>query len=141
MFLLSLIAVNLSSVSRLFIARVHRRAASALVVVFSWITRSHWRTHMRYANSDIRICRSRAAPFGYVTLLLSSAGGARFIGNFMLPHPRMVPRLISGHRLFAWGHVSLARVHMWEDIPDLHCVRMCAIDSVIWHGWQVCLSS
>ena len=60
------------------------------------MTLSHFRTQIRCAASEIRICSSFDAPLG---LLLGSWGALSFApGMLMLPHPIISPMLISGHR-------------------------------------------
>ncbi len=57
------------------------------------------------------------------------------------PHPRIVPRSISGHGMFLWGHVSLARLHICLTGRHRQWISMWSIDSVVPHVAQNCLSA
>ena len=67
-----LVAMILSSVSRLFMFVTHLFFISLMVWFFCWITRSHRRTHTRWADSVMRICRSLTAPDSERRLWFSS---------------------------------------------------------------------
>lgn len=99
------VAVILSSVSLILIARVHLFFISFVVWAMFWITRSHRRTQIRWADSDSRMCSSRVAPFGAVAWFRSLGRVARatISGMRMLPQPRMIPREMSGQN---WGGVG-----------------------------------
>ena len=58
----TLVAMILSSVSHLFILATHLVLISFMLWSFCWITCSHLRTHIRWADSVRRICRSLTAP-------------------------------------------------------------------------------
>jgi hypothetical protein len=58
----------------------------------------------------------------------------------MLPHPRIIPSVMFGHRGFSWGQCSLARCHIALTGVALQCMRMCVIDSGTWHVGQFCRS-
>jgi hypothetical protein len=57
------VAVILSHVSHLLIFLCHLVFISSSVCSSLWIILSHLRTHMRWADSDIRICRRCVLPF------------------------------------------------------------------------------
>jgi len=61
-FLLIIIAVTLLMVSLLLIARYHLVLISPSDSGFSCITLSHLKTHIKYADSDRRVWRSRVGP-------------------------------------------------------------------------------
>ena len=97
------VAIILSSVSRLFMLLNHLVLISLAVCVFSWITCSHLRTQIRWVDSVRSICSSLAVPAPmHVSQLFSSFGLGRLFLS-ILPHPRMIPSDISGHRGFSWG--------------------------------------
>jgi hypothetical protein len=50
------------------------------------------------------------------------------------PHPKMVPRFISGHFMFSCGHSFFAKPHISVAIPTLHKSRMCSMFSVAPHS-------
>ena len=58
----TLVAMILSSMSRLFILATHLVLISFVLWSFCWITRLHLRTHIRWADSVRRICRSLTTP-------------------------------------------------------------------------------
>jgi len=112
LFLLIFVAVILSLVSLLLMFRSHRFLISFSCRRFSWMTLLHHRVHMRYADSEMSICRSRVGPWCVVFLSLCS-----FVCSFsgralMQPQPRTVPRWISGQGRDLWGHRSFASVHI-----------------------------
>jgi len=107
------VAVTLSMVSHSLIARSHLALISLSVRGFSCMTLSHRRAHIRYADSDRIIWSSRVGPWRVTFLrrrrvLFLALPGWRVI----LPHPRIVPRVISGHGIFLCGHSDLASRHM-----------------------------
>ena len=110
--LLIFVAIILSSVSLVFMTRSHLWCVSFVVCECSWMTRSHLRTHMRCADSEIRIWRSRFAPsVVFLGGWRASLGGlaALAAGMVRLPQPMIIPMEISGQWVGSWGHVFLAR--------------------------------
>ena len=136
-----IVAMILSSVSLLFMFFVHLVVISLVSWVFPWITRSHLSTHTKWADSVMRICSSRAAP--------AEVCGLRFPSSFMfgrslfwmLPHPRIIPSEISGHRGFSRGQWFFAIIQIVRVGAALQWMRMWLIDSGALHVWQFCLSS
>ena len=133
MSLLIFVAVILSSVSRLFITRCHLFSISLSVWLAFWITLSQRSTHIKCSASEIRICNSLLIP-GWCrrrgAFSFSFSVGAR--GGEMAPHPRMMPRDISGKGMLSCGHNCLASCHILWTAGVLHCVSMCSIVSVTW---------
>ena len=91
------VAVILSLVSLVLMARSHLWYVSFAVCICSCMTRSHLRTHIRWADSDTRIWRSRFLPS---LILLGGRAFSRGLASGMarLPHPMIVPMEISGQR-------------------------------------------
>ena len=80
------------------------------------MTLSHLKTQIRWAASDSKICRRRLAPL-LLALRLMVSLSFRFswcssVGGAMVPHPRMIPRFISGQGICVCGQRSCARDHM-----------------------------
>ena len=91
--LLITVAVILSSVSLLLIALYHLRSASLGVCCTSCITRSHLKTHIRWAASDTMIWRRRDAPadgLSVLSLFGLSASCLAVDCAVRQPHPRIV---------------------------------------------------
>ena len=97
---------------------------------------------MRWADSDIRICRSRVFPWiclGVFPLSFSLSFSLSFgscwllVGGDRMPHPRMVPMLILGHALCSCGHISLAIDHICLRGVAWQFTSICSIDSVTPH--------
>ena len=141
LFCFILVAKIRSSVSLRFTVRSHLFSISLTVRDFPWITRSHRRTQMRWRDSDSKICRSREAP-----MLLCQCGGVLFWGGFMgkwmEPQPRRIPRFRSGQWRGECGHRFLASRQMVWGGPAWQCRRMCSIDLRdsqwvhIWRSWR-----
>ena len=133
------VAVILSSVSLLFIALSHLDVASSFEWVISWITLSHQRTHIRWAASEINICRSRVAPLCFTEgpvfwlFLLSWLASAVLRHK----HPSIVPRLISGHRMSVCGHMFFAWFQTVEAWPTSHYRSVCFMFSIVAHGLHI----
>ena len=111
-----LVAVILSSVSRVLMALSHLDLISSVTCDRSFMTRSHLSTHIRCADSDIRIWSSLSIPF--LSPLLhwaswsSSSAVCSSLGVVKVPLPRIRPMLMLGQSSGAWGQVSRARDHM-----------------------------
>ena len=95
---LILVAAILSSVSLQLITLNHLALASLLLCGLSCMTLSHLRTQIRWADSEISICRSLLAPLlpigtcgGSPGLLVISSSG----GPIKVLHPRITPRFMS----------------------------------------------
>jgi len=116
------VAAILSSVSLWLIAFSHLALISLLVRFFPWITHSHLITHVRWADLEIRICRSLVAAFFLVSLLRAGALALFLVGACMLPQPRIVPRLISGQDCCLWGQCSSASCQICILVGLLHLV-------------------
>jgi len=54
----------------------------------------------------------------------------------MVPHPRMMPKLVSGQRFSACGQSSSARVQIILRGAAWQCTNMCSMDSVTLHVLQ-----
>jgi len=135
------VTVTLLMVSHLLIVHCHLALISLSWRGFSWMTHSHLRTHMRYANSDRRIWSSCDGPWRVVLccclwLFLLGLFGHRV----MLLQPRIVPRVIWGHGILRCGHRAFARCHMVCVLFSLHCVNMWLIDSISLHVAHLSLS-
>jgi hypothetical protein len=130
--LLISVAINLSSVSRLFIAQCHFAEISFASSRFSCITLSHLMAQIRYADSDTRICRSFDSLLVDLRGAMFPAGQAWSSSEHMcrFPHPSIVPRLMIGHCSFSCGQKFFARSQMICLAGSWHEVRMCSIDSV-----------
>jgi len=135
------VTVTLSMVSHLLIVHCHLALISLSWRGFSWMTHSHLRTHMRYANSDRRIWSSCDGPWRVILccclwLFLLGLFGHRV----MLLQPRIVPRVIWGQGILQCGHRAFARCHMVCVFFSLHCVNMWLIDSISLHVAHLSLS-
>jgi len=137
-FLLIIVAFILSVVSLSLIARSHLVLISLSVSIFSCITLSHLRTQMRYADSEMMIWRSQVGPWSVFRLCCGLFPSLSFGCTFMQPHPRIIPRSISGQGVFRCGHRFCARRHI---SCVFSCVRMWFIDSVVLHVVHISLSS
>ena len=104
-----LVAMILSSVSRLFMLVTHLFLISLMLWFFCWITCSHRRTHTRWADSVMRICRSLTIPVSVCHPWFSSFGSGWLI-LMMLLHPSIIPSVMFG----SWIHVSA-----WPDVDVL----------------------
>ena len=140
--LMIFVAVTLSMVSLLLIARYHLALISPSVGSFSCITLSHLRTQITYADSDRRIWKSRVGPWCVVFrclrwLCLLIHSGRRV----MLPHPSIIPSVISGQGMFRCGHRFFASDQMNCVLLSLQCIRMWLIVSVSLQVEHVFLSS
>ena len=91
------VAVILSLVSLLLMLLSHLVWISFSVWCLCWMTRSHRNTHIRWADSVSRICRSLTAPPSVRLPCCSSFGCWGWLMLVMPPHPRMIPSVISGH--------------------------------------------
>ncbi len=91
-----LVAAILSLVSLLLIALYHLAWVSFLVSCFPWMTCSRLITHIRWADSEIRIWSSLMAAFFFLSSLRSGTLSLILPGVCRLPHPRIIPRFISG---------------------------------------------
>lgn len=138
---LILVAITLSSVNLLLMAFDHRASTSWLEWSLSWITLSHLITHVRCAASEIRIWRSQVAPLWFVVVCLCSGGRSVCILADRFPHPRMVPRDISGHLYCSWFHASFVHLQIAVVVLWVHPISMCSMDSVILQLLQTPLSS
>ena len=135
LFLLIFIAVTLLMVSCLLIMQYHLILISSSDIGFSCITLSHLRTHIKYADLDRRIWRRQVGPWcivffchcGWYPLGLSDC-------RLMHLHPRIVPRVISGHGKFLCGHRFLASCHI-----ILVCVCIAVVPHLHHLGWLACL--
>ena len=119
----------------------HLVLISLALWVFSWITRSHLRTQIRWTDSVRSICSSLAAPAPVCVSQLSSLFGLGRSFFSILPHLRMIPSDISGHRGFSWGQWSFARFQIVRVGNALQCIRIWLINSGALHIVQFCLSS
>ena len=99
LFLTIFIVTILSIVSRSLIFLSHLTFTSSSVWVFSWMILSHLRTHIRWADLEMSICRRRVFAF-WVAMVCGflSAGfcGLSFV-LFRQPTPIMRLKLISSH--------------------------------------------
>ena len=136
LFLLIFVAVTLSMVSCSLIAWYHLILISSSDSGFPCITLSHLRSHIKYTDSDRRIWRSRVSPWCVVFFCCCRwcPLGRLSDCRLMHPHPRIVPRVISGHGKFLCSHRFLASCHIISVcvctavVPHLHC-----------SGWLACL--
>ena len=135
------VAVILSLVSLLLMLLSHLVWISFSVWCLCWMTCSHRNTHIRWANSVSRICRSLTAPPSVCLPCCSSFGCWGWLMLMMPPHPRMIPSVISGHWGFSWGQCSFASFQIARTGVSRHVVSMCSIVSVVRHVGQSCLSS
>jgi len=101
-FCFTFVAVILSFV---LIICSHLVLISLMEWCFSCMTRSHHRTHIRCADSDIRIWRSRHAPLSLLSCWFcwSLLGWSAIFSSLMLPHPRIRSMLIVGHSYLLLG--------------------------------------
>ena len=125
--LLILVAMILSSVSLLLMLWSHLRSISWSECSVRWITRSHLITHIRCADSDIRILKSLFFPARFCLRARSASWSFVFAGSGMerFPHPRIVPMSIWGHSFSLCGHRDLARGH-------IRCVGLARHSSRMW---------
>src|SRR5258708_4803381 len=141
-FRLILVAASLSSVSLEFMTPNHLVVISCTVCSFggSGMVLSHLRTHIRWAASESRIWRRRPVPrvlvCGSVFPPVAGSLGGPTEGRVIVPHPRMMPRLISGHGVSACGQRSFARDQMILVGGAWQCKRICSMDSVVRHILQ-----
>ena len=120
-------------VSRSFIMWCHHALISLFGMFFSCITHLHLSVHIRYANSDSRIWSRWVGPWWAICLSLCwlcPSGPVRC--RLILPHPGIVPKVISGHGVFQCGHRVLASLQISWVLVSLHCVSMWLIS-----GWIV----
>jgi len=104
----TLLMVNLS-----LIVWYHFALISPLEMTFSCMTLSHLSIHIRYADSKSRIWRSRVGPWCLLVHRLHQLSLPGLVGcRLMLPHPSIVPRVISGQGMFLCGQRDFARCHM-----------------------------
>jgi hypothetical protein len=134
-----LVAMSLSLVSLQLITLVHQEWISWGECVFSWITRSHLVTQIRWAASEVDMRRSLVAPCVVLLViwLVSASGRVR------LPLPSRMLILRSGHNLRACGHSASARFHTILGVPEEQAVSMWSMESSsshMEHCWR-CLSS
>ena len=125
------VVVTLLMVSLLLIAQYHLALISPSVRSLSCITLSHLRTQIKYADSDRRIWKSWVGPWCVIFhclhwLFLLTRSSRRV----MLPHPSIVPSIISGQGMFRCGHRVFASNQMSCVFLSLQCIRMWLIDSV-----------
>ena len=135
------VVVILSSVSLLLMLLSHLVWISFSVWCLCWMTCSHRNTHIRWADSVSRICRSLTALPSVCLPCCSSFGCWGWLMLVMPPHPRMIPSVILGHWGFSWGQCSFASFQITRTGVSRHVVNMCSIVSVVWHVGQSCLSS
>ena len=139
--LFTLVAINLSSVSLLFIAHCHLFRISSSLMFLSWMTRSHLMVQIKCADSvKIRWKRWVAPCFVMFCcwLVLSCQDGG---SSLTLPHPSIIPRFISGQWMFVWGHNPFARSHIRLTTHSLQEISIWSIVSVLWHKGHWALSS
>ena len=109
---LVLCAVILSVVSLSFITLYHLFLIPGSSMFDPCMTRSHRITHIRWAASDRRICKSRrvARSLGVGFGICPAFPLASYLlGVVRHPTPRIVPRFIFGQSSGACGHVCCAR--------------------------------
>ena len=136
-----LCAVILSVVSLSFIALYHLLVIPCSSMFVPCMTRSHLITQIKWAASDRMICRSQSIACSFSV----GCGGwpalfpASCLGSVRHPVPRMVPRLMFGQSVGAYGQVCRARSHTKRLGCMLHSVNMCSMLSSTWHIAQSCL--
>ena len=144
LFLSIFVAAILSHVSLSFIFLSHLALISSSEWTSSWIILSHRRTHIRWADSEMSICRRRVFPFWTVLVrgFLSFCSWGLFLFTmFRHPIPSIIPILMSGHGVSWCGHAFLARFQMIRFGLASHRVSMWFIDSVELHVGQNSLCS
>ena len=104
-------AVILSTVSRSLIACIHFRFILFSVCRLPCMTLSHLSVQMRYADSDMMICRRRVGPLSawFPCCPGASLGPLSDLSD-ILPQPRMVPMSIAGQGMLLWGHIVLLKL-------------------------------
>jgi len=119
------VVVTLLMVSLSLIAWCHFALISPSERAFSYMTLLHLSIHIRYADSGSRIWKSQVGPWCMLVCCLHQLSLPGLIGcRLMLPHPSIVPRVISGQGMFLYGQRDFARSHMSWVFFSLHCVSM-----------------
>ena len=107
--------------------------------VFSWINLLHLMTQVKWVASDMRIWRSLVAPFSFTIIWCGCCcpfwPSCLFAIRFL--QPRMVPRDISGHQYSLLFQASLVSFQIVVVTSWVHRARMCSMDLVILHFFQV----
>src|SRR6266404_6958690 len=96
------------------------------------IALSHRMAHIRWADSEISICRSRFLPACVVIrFVVSLSFSPSVFGTSRFLQARIVPRLIWGHWFSRCGHFLLARDQTRLTVVLLHSTRMCVRVSLL----------
>jgi hypothetical protein len=109
--LLIFVAIMQSQFNLSLMAHSHLALVSLFVCYLFHIILSHLNTHVRWAVSEIRICRSLEASLCLIGVCGWRGASLLFalcLGKLMHPAPIIMPRSILGHCSRLCGHVCLA---------------------------------
>jgi len=122
-FLLTLVAVILLIVSLSLITRSHLPLISSSECSFAWVTLSHLSTQIRYADSEMMICKSRVGPLRTPLPFCLLFSLCLWVDHRdMQPLPRMVPRLMFSQGMLLYDQLGmLLGLVFASDVVSVSC--------------------